>query len=150
MRFIEEHFLDQSGRARRVLLSLGNGEVQRHLLSAGWTAAEIGERLRMDTLISGLLSDIAIQPTAHYYVPLTRNEVYTQIISSLSEGVMSTRFAEMAPGRTCIFCECWVSFPRYFRGVFENGEANERYKKRRFRTGTSSRQSRACIASLSS
>lgn len=67
-----ESVLNTSTPDKRLFFSLGNGEVQDRLLSNALSIGELERYINISFRVACLLFDFVLQPTAHYYVPVTR------------------------------------------------------------------------------
>lgn len=64
--------VDASSYGHRLFFALGNREIQTQLRLRGHSDSSIARFLDTGLRIGTLLSDLLVQPTAHYCVPLTR------------------------------------------------------------------------------
>lgn len=64
--------IDPSSYQYRLFFGLGNREIQNQLRLLGYDESKIDQLLHVGIKTGSLLSDLLIQPTAHYCVPQTR------------------------------------------------------------------------------
>lgn len=67
-----DDIIDNPEYSHRVFLSSSNSEIRRQLRLLNWSENKINNLIESEMLIGTLLSDLLIQPTAHYYDPKTR------------------------------------------------------------------------------